>query len=76
MAAPVNLICTRTRYRYRQMASAKHPARFVHGKPEPQAIVVEVWVNRPIEETSPEKGQQSMISGVPLSSMGAGCHTT
>ena len=38
-------------------AWARHPERFVGGKPKPQALPREVWINRPVEETSPEEGQ-------------------
>lgn len=46
------------RERTLQQAWAKHPERFVHGKPRPQPLPKEVWINRPFEETaSPEERQ-------------------
>ena len=45
------------RERTLQQAWAQHPERFVHGKPKPQPLPPEVWINRPVEETSPEEGQ-------------------
>ena len=38
-------------------AWSKHPEPIVHGKPKPQAFLREVWINRPVEETSPEERQ-------------------
>ena len=47
------------RERTLQQAWAQHPERFVRGKPKPQALPQQVWINRPVEEeeTSPEEGQ-------------------
>lgn len=38
-----------------QSAYARHPQRFVHGCPKPQAMPVAVWINPPKTEVSNEK---------------------
>ena len=46
------------RERTLQQAWTRHPERFVRGKPKPQALSSEVWINRPVEETESLKEGQ------------------
>ena len=43
--------------RERNLQQAWAQTHGVHGKPKPRALPREFWINRPVEETSPEEGQ-------------------
>ena len=47
-------------------AHRAHPERFVHGTPQPPVLPRQVWINPPLEKTTPQEALGATFSGRPI----------